>query len=113
MMLESSDFDGDGTGDNADTDDDDDGVLDTNDVFPIDATESLDFDNDGTGDNADTDDDDDGVLDTVDAFPLIATESLTLIVMVQEIMQIRMMMIDDNDAFPNDAEDDFERWMMT
>ena len=39
-----SDFDGDGTGDNADTDDDDDGVLDTNDVFPFDATESLDFD---------------------------------------------------------------------
>ena len=67
--------------------------LDTNDVFPFDATESSDFDSDGIGDNADTDDDNDGVLDTNDVFPLMQLSPLTLMVMVQEIMQIRMMIM--------------------
>jgi len=39
-------------------------VLDSNDAFPLDATESLDSDNDGTGNNADTDDDNDGISDS-------------------------------------------------
>ena len=44
-------------GNNADTDDDGDGVEDTEDTFPLDATESVDTDNDGVGNNADADDD--------------------------------------------------------
>ena len=34
--LESVDTDGDGVGDNSDTDDDNDGVLDENDLYPLD-----------------------------------------------------------------------------
>tara|TARA_R110000851_G_scaffold186204_1_gene335503 strand:+ start:253 stop:3225 length:2973 start_codon:yes stop_codon:yes gene_type:complete len=68
------DTDGDGIDDDTDTDDDNDGVLDTNDAFPLDATEDTDTDGDGIGNNADTDDDNDGTLDTADAFPLDATE---------------------------------------
>ena len=60
------DTDGDGVGDVSDTDDDGDGVADTDDAFPLDATESADTDGDGVGDNADTDLDNDGILDTVD-----------------------------------------------
>ncbi|MDA1143398.1 MAG: thrombospondin type 3 repeat-containing protein [Bacteroidetes bacterium] len=60
------DTDGDGVGDVSDTDDDGDGVLDTQDSFPLDASESADTDGDGIGDSADTDLDNDGVLDTVD-----------------------------------------------
>ena len=60
------DTDGDGVGDVSDTDDDGDGVLDTNDAFPLDASESEDTDGDGVGDSADPDLDNDGVLDTVD-----------------------------------------------
>ena len=60
------DTDGDGVGDVSDTDDDGDGVLDTNDAFPLDASESADTDGDGIGDNADPDLDNDGILDTVD-----------------------------------------------
>ncbi|UAA40389.1 hypothetical protein KIH87_08670 [Paraneptunicella aestuarii] len=69
------DTDNDGTPDSTDTDDDGDGVPDTDDAFPLDATESYDTDNDGIGNNADEDDDGDGVADTEDAFPLDATES--------------------------------------
>ena len=58
------DTDGDGLGDVIDTDDDNDSVPDTNDAFPLDATEWLDTDADGIGNNADTDDDGDGQLDT-------------------------------------------------
>ena len=64
------DTDGDGVGDVSDTDDDGDGVLDTNDAFPLDASESADTDGDGIGDNADLDDDADGVPDTTDNAPL-------------------------------------------
>jgi gliding motility-associated-like protein len=60
------DTDGDGIGNVCDEDDDNDGVTDTDDTFPLDASESTDTDGDGIGDNADTDDDNDGVLDTVD-----------------------------------------------
>ena len=58
------DFDGDGVNDwlEEDLDDDNDAVLDTDDVFPLDATESIDTDDDGTGNNADADDDNDSKL---------------------------------------------------
>jgi hypothetical protein len=56
----------------ADSDDDNDGVLDSDDAFPLDATESVDTDSDGIGNNADTDDDNDGILDSDDPFPLDA-----------------------------------------
>ena len=58
------DTDEDGTCDELDNDDDGDGILDTEDVFPLDETENTDTDNDGTGDNADTDDDGDAFEDT-------------------------------------------------
>ena len=64
------DTDGDGIGDAADKDDDGDGVPDTEDAFPLDASENKDTDGDGTGDNADLDDDNDGVPDTTDNAPL-------------------------------------------
>ena len=60
------DTDGDGEGDVIDTDDDGDGVPDSEDAFPLNASESTDTDGDGIGDSADTDLDNDGVLDTVD-----------------------------------------------
>ena len=60
------DTDGDGLGDVIDTDDDNDSVPDTNDAFPLDASESSDTDGDGVGDSADPDLDNDGVLNTVD-----------------------------------------------
>ncbi|WP_206485604.1 M12 family metallo-peptidase [Thalassotalea sp. G2M2-11] len=52
------------------TDSDGDGVLDSEDAFPLDASESVDTDGDGIGNNADTDDDGDGVPDSSDAYPL-------------------------------------------
>jgi hypothetical protein len=69
------DSDGDGTANRLDSDDDNDGVVDDNDVFPLDPSEQLDSDGDGIGNNADNDDDNDGVLDAQDAFPLNAAES--------------------------------------
>ena len=60
------DTDGDGVGDVLDTDDDGDGVLDTQDAFPLDASENADTDGDGFGDSTDPDFDNDGVLDTID-----------------------------------------------
>ncbi len=60
------DTDGDGVGDVSDTDDDGDGVADSEDAFPLDATESTDTDGDGIGDSADPDLDNDGILDTLD-----------------------------------------------
>ena len=74
--ADQSDTDGDGEGNVCDTDDDNDGVPDTEDAFPLDATEDTDTDGDGTGDNADTDDDNDGILDLNDAFPFDSTESV-------------------------------------
>ena len=45
-------------------------MPDTEDAFPLDASENKDTDGDGTGDNADLDDDNDGVPDTTDNAPL-------------------------------------------
>jgi gliding motility-associated-like protein len=64
-----TDTDGDGVGDVIDTDDDNDGVPDTEDAFPLDASENKDTDGDGTGDNADPDDDNDGIADSIDNAP--------------------------------------------
>jgi hypothetical protein len=50
-----------------DVDDDNDGVLDTEDVFPLDATETMDTDEDGIGNNADPDDDNDGISDVIES----------------------------------------------
>ena len=49
------DTDNDGSGDVCDADDDGDGVADTEDAFPLDATEWADSDGDGIGNNADAD----------------------------------------------------------
>ena len=104
---ESADTDGDGIGNNADTDDDNDGLSDeeesrlgtdplladsdgdgsndSEDVFPLDASETTDTDGDGVGDNVDafpedasesSDSDGDGVGDNADAFPSDASESI-------------------------------------
>ena len=69
-----SDFDNDDSPDCLDLDDDNDGVIDEQDVFPLDATETIDTDNDGLGNNADQDDDNDTYLDSNDAFPLDSSE---------------------------------------
>ena len=55
---------------------DDDGIIDSDDAFPLDASEDLDTDSDGVGNNADTDDDGDGVMCDEDTFPLDSSESL-------------------------------------
>ena len=47
------DKDSDGNGNACDIDDDNDGVIDSEDAFPLDATESKDTDDDGVGDNSD------------------------------------------------------------
>ena len=80
------DSDQDGTGNNADLDDDNDGVADSNDDFPLDASETTDSDGDGVGNNADVfpndasetvDSDSDSVGDNSDNCPNIAnTEQL-------------------------------------
>lgn len=70
-----ADTDKDGVGDVCDPDDDGDGVIDGDDLFPLDPTESADADGDEIGDNADPDDDNDGVPDVIDAFPLDPAES--------------------------------------
>ena len=59
-----TDTDADGDPDCLDTDDDNDTYLDTQDAFPLDATEWLDTDGDQIGDNTDIDDDNDNYLDT-------------------------------------------------
>ena len=68
------DLDNDGVPNCLDTDRDGDGCLNTQDVFPDDASECVDTDGDGLGDNFEVDDDNDGYLDTDDAFPLDPTE---------------------------------------
>jgi hypothetical protein len=71
----STDYDLDGCQDiGEDIDDDNDGVVDVEDVFPLNALEWADFDGDEVGDNADPDDDNDNVEDDVDVFPLNALE---------------------------------------
>jgi len=69
-MITPRDNDEDGKHDYLDNDDDNDGVVDENDVFPLNPGETKDTDEDGIGDNEDTDDDNDNVLDTEDNCPL-------------------------------------------
>ena len=57
------DTDEDSLGNACDPDDDNDGVSDSDDTFPLDATETEDTDSDGIGNNTDEDDDGDGVSD--------------------------------------------------
>ncbi len=59
-----------------DDDDDDDGVLDIDDVFPLNPKEASDFDLDGIGNNQDTDDDNDGIDDADDSAPFNDAQSL-------------------------------------
>ncbi|MCY4323427.1 MAG: fibronectin type III domain-containing protein [Gammaproteobacteria bacterium] len=56
-------------------DQDGDGVLDEDDLFPLDPDEWSDADGDGIGDEADTDDDNDGVPDSRDTFPTDPSET--------------------------------------
>jgi len=72
-QLITIDSDSDGEADAFDSDDDNDGVLDSDDTFPLDATETVDTDSDGLGNNSDTDDDNDGVVDDEDDAPLDPT----------------------------------------
>ena len=72
-QLITIDSDNDGEADAFDSDDDNDGVLDSDDTFPLDATETVDTDSDGLGNNSDTDDDNDGVIDDEDDAPLDPT----------------------------------------
>ena len=60
------DSDNDGELDYLDLDDDNDGISDSEDAFPLDATESVDTDLDGIGNNTDTDDDGDSYSDTLE-----------------------------------------------
>ena len=69
-----ADLDHDGIPNCLDTDRDGDGCINTQDVFPDDASECVDTDGDGLGDNFEVDDDGDGYLDTEDTFPLDSTE---------------------------------------
>lgn len=64
------DLDGDGIGDLCDEDIDNDGIVNVEDVFPLDPNEWEDFDGDGIGDNSDPDLDNDGVVNEEDVFPL-------------------------------------------
>ncbi|MBT6068739.1 hypothetical protein HOG48_03215 [Candidatus Peregrinibacteria bacterium] len=80
----------DGVGNINDIDDDNDGIVDTDDLFPLDKAEWADNDGDGIGNNADTDDDNDEVLDAEDALPLDPTESIDT----------------DGDEIGNNADDD-------
>lgn len=75
VVSQPSDFDKDGIADCMDPDLDNDGIMNTEDVFPLNPNEWADNDKDGVGDNVDVDDDNDGVLDTEDMFPMNASES--------------------------------------
>ncbi|MEY8263586.1 MAG: thrombospondin type 3 repeat-containing protein, partial [Bermanella sp.] len=94
-------------GNHTDTDDDGDGVADTDDAFPLDASEWLDTDGDGIGNNADTDDDGDGIGDNLDAFPLDPAEWLDTdgdgIGNHLDADDDGDLVLDINDAFPLDA----------
>ena len=106
------DTDGDGTIDLQDPDDDNDNVNDTDDAFPLDASESKDSDNDGVGDNADADDDNDGVDDVNDAFPFDQFESIDTdgdrIGNSADSDDDNDGVNDESDAFPLDAYEQFD-----
>lgn len=103
------DSDNDGMCDILDEDDDNDGVFDTEDAFPLDATESLDSDGDGFGNNSDVDDDNDFVDDRMDAFPLDPTESVDTdedgIGNNEDTDDDNDEIEDEDDAFPLNAEE--------
>jgi len=83
-----TDTDGDGAGDACDNDDDGDGVPDSEDAFPIDASETKDSDGDGVGDVA-------------DVYPLDPTESLNS---DNDDMGNNSDPDDDNDGLPDYVE---------
>jgi hypothetical protein len=64
ITVEFIDTDLDSIDDCYDSDDDNDGVEDSEDEFPLDASESVDTDGDGIGNNSDEDDDGDGYSDS-------------------------------------------------
>lgn len=69
------DTDHDGITNTKDDDDDGDGVLDNEDIFPLNPKEQFDTDGDGKGNNTDEDDDNDGVPDEFDELPLDPNET--------------------------------------
>jgi len=73
-MIVLQDTDHDGKTNEEDDDDDGDGVLDIDDMFPLNASEQIDSDGDTIGDNEDDDDDNDSYKDNEDAFPLDSLE---------------------------------------
>ena len=107
LLTEDIDTDADGIGNAVDEDDDGDGVLDVDDLFPLDSSESSDSDADGIGNNADTDDDNDGVADNFDAFPLDADEAFDAdsdgIGDNADTDDDNDLVADTDDAFPLDA----------
>ena len=74
FVVQDTDYDG--IPNSSDDDDDNDGVKDTEDIFPLLASEQYDTDGDGDGDNRDTDDDNDGVPDEFDDLPLDPDETM-------------------------------------
>ncbi|MFH1652466.1 MAG: hypothetical protein ABIE74_00255 [Pseudomonadota bacterium] len=64
------DLDDDGIRNMDDPDDDNDGIIDSEDMFPLDESEWVDTDLDGIGNNEDADDDGDFIADENDEFPL-------------------------------------------
>ncbi len=106
------DFDNDGVPNEQDLDDDNDTVVDTLDLFPLDASESADFDGDGIGNNADTDDDNDDVPDDLDAFPFDPAENndndLDGLGDVADTDDDNDLVIDTLDAFPFDPSESLD-----
>ena len=111
-LIPDDDTDGDGITNNFDWDDDDDGVLDSNDLFPLDATEWIDTDNDSIGNNSDTDDDNDGWSDAseiTEGTDPLDSQSLPLdtdsdgIGNVADTDDDNDGFLDSNDAFPLNA----------
>ena len=68
FIIDQGDIDADGFFDSYDTDADGDGILNVDDVFPLDGSESGDFDGDGVGNASDPDIDNDGILNDVDTY---------------------------------------------
>lgn len=66
--IEQGDYDGDNLFDSYDADADGDGILNVDDVFPLDGSESGDFDGDGVGNASDPDIDNDGILNDFDTY---------------------------------------------
>jgi hypothetical protein len=95
--------------DELDPDDDNDGVNDTEDLWPIDASEWSDADSDGLGDNRDMDDDGDGWWDSCDASAWLDAQASATIEGVNyfsaETDGIASNCPGQTDAFPNDVDE--------